>query len=402
MKRRRVKITGIGPVTAAGVGRDAFWQGILEPLSRVRSYPDLGDEFGPLVAAYIDTFDVTDYIDRNAVPKAASRQSQFAIAGAVLALQDAGISLEELRAAGPAIVTGSSLMDLGGIGHAIESVQKRGMRGAQPRLLYAMGIGSVPSAINSALGLTARTLSVSTQCDAGMDAIGQAAELVATGRTDLVVCGGAEAPLNRFPLVELRASQLTPATTEMPERISRPFDMWRTTGVPSEGACFFVLEPETSQRPGYSYVAGYAGGTDENGDVCSGLVTSGKLAMAEAGVRAAEIDAIFAWGPGHKAVDSGEAKALQRLFNGGLGQIPAVSICGAIGTSLGAAPAIQLGAAALAQRMETLPPTVNWDYPDPSCPLNLCNRARAIPQRLALLNAHGAGGVNASLVLARC
>jgi 3-oxoacyl-(acyl-carrier-protein) synthase len=245
-------------------------------------------------------------------------------------------------------------------------------------------------------------MAVSTQCCAGMDAIGYAVDLVATGEIEMALCGGCEAPLHRFPMLEFRAGELTPATDALPERVSRPFDLWRTTGVVSEGACMFLLEPETSRRAGYSYVAGYAFGNDQPGGLCDGMEVSGKLAIAAAGKKPAEVDAINAWGPGHKLVDYGEAQALTRLFKDGLAEIPSVSIKGSIGTPLGAAPAIQIASAVLAQRCGTIPPTVNWDFPDPGCPLNLSKRPREIEHRVTLLNAHGVGGVNASLILEKC
>jgi 3-oxoacyl-(acyl-carrier-protein) synthase len=403
MKRRRVKITGIGPVTPAGIGREAFWSGILEPVSRVRPYTKLGEECGPLVAAYISGFDVFKFVsERHRVPKGSSRQSLFAIACASLALRDAGVAEAEFRSANAAIVVGSSLMDFGGIVGSIDAVQQKGLRGAQPRALYATGIASVPSAVNQSLDASARTMAVSTQCCAGMDAIGYAVDLVATGEVDMALCGGCEAPLHRFPLLEFRAGELTPASDQLPQRISRPFDLWRTTGVVSEGACMFLLEAETSRREGYSYVAGYAFGNDQPGGLCDGMEVSGKLAIAAAGKHLSEVDAINAWGPGHKLVDLGEAQALRKLFKEQLMEVSAVSIKGAIGTPLGAAPAIQIASAVLAQRYGTIPPTVNWDFPDPNCPLNLSNRPREIEHRVTLLNAHGVGGVNASLILEKC
>jgi 3-oxoacyl-[acyl-carrier-protein] synthase II len=403
MKRRRVKITGVGPVTPAGIGREAFWSGILQPISRVRPYTKLGPECGPLVAAYISSFDVFKYVqDRSRVPKGSSRQSLFAVASAVLALNDAGVSAEEFCHANAAIVVGSSLMDFGGIVGSIDAVQQKGLRGAQPRALYATGIASVPSAVNHALGASARTMAVSTQCCAGMDAIGYAVDLVASGEVEMALCGGCEAPLHRFPMLEFRAGELTPASDQLPERMSRPFDLWRTTGVVSEGACMFLLEPENSYRPGYSYVAGYAFGNDQPDGLCDGMEVSGKLAVAAAGKKITDVDVINAWGPGHKRVDVGEAQAMVKLFKGELAQIPAVSIKGSIGTPLGAAPAIQIASAVLAQRNGTIPPTVNWEFPDPACPLTLSNRPREIDHRVTLLNAHGVGGVNASLILEKC
>jgi 3-oxoacyl-(acyl-carrier-protein) synthase len=403
MKRRRVKITGIGPVTPAGIGREEFWQGILEPVSRVRPYAKLGEQYGPLVAAYLDEFEVGDYVeDRSVLPNGAARHTLLAVAGAVLAVRDAGISKDELSQTNCAIVSGSSLMDFGGISSSTEAVYKRGARGAQGRTIYTTNITGVPDAINQVFGMAARTMTIQNSCCSGMDAMGFAANLVATGEADLVLCGGTEAPLHRCPLLELRAAGLTPETTEMPERLARPFDLWRTTGVVSEGAAIFVIEPETSRREGYSYISGYGFANDDARNLCGGMTAASRLAMAEARVKPEQVDVISAWGPGHKLIDQAEARAMVDLFQGGLAGIPVVSLKGAIGSPLGAAPAIQIAAAALGQRFGAIPPTVNWQYPDPACPLNLSNQVRSVAHAVTLINAHGVGRVNASLLLERC
>jgi 3-oxoacyl-(acyl-carrier-protein) synthase len=402
MKRRRVKITGIGPVTPAGIGREEFWQGILEPVSRVRPFKELGDEYGPLVAAYIDRFNVAKYVDRTLLPKGAARQTMFAVAGAVLAVQDAGILKDELETIPCAVVTGSSIMDFGGTISSLDAVKERGPKMAQPRVLYGIGIGSAPSAVARALGIAGRTLGLSNQCSSGLDAIGYAASLVANGEVDIAICGGTEAPLHRFPLIELRAAELTPATTERPGQQARPFDLWRTTGVVGEGCSMFVLEPETSQRPGYSFVSGYGFANDKDDDLCGGMVEASKIAMGQAGVRTNDIEVLSAWGPGHKLVDAAEARAMTRLFGSTLRDLAAVSIKGSIGTPLGAAPAIQVAAAAMGQKFGAIPPTVNWEYPDPACPFNLSNRARIVSHRITLVNSHGLGAVNSGMVLERC
>src|SRR5476651_2457430 len=134
MKRRRVKITGIGPITPAGIGREAFWSGIMEPVSRVRPYPKFGEEYGPFVAAYISAFDIGKYVkDRSLLPKGSARHTLFAVAGVALALADAGIQPEELVEANCVIVTGSSLMDFGGITNSTDAVHKRGADAAIAR-----------------------------------------------------------------------------------------------------------------------------------------------------------------------------------------------------------------------------------------------------------------------------
>jgi 3-oxoacyl-[acyl-carrier-protein] synthase II len=401
MRRRRVKITGIGPVTPAGIGRDAFWQGILQGQSYIRPFSALGEENGPFVAAHVDDFDIGDYMPRATVPKGAARHTLFAIAGAVLALRDAGISKSELTATNCLVATGSSIMDFGGVNSAIDTVARKGHRGVQPRVLFAIGLGSVPSTIAEVLGIDARSVALSTQCDSGMDAVGYAAQMIATGEFDMAICGGTEAPLHKFPLLELRAAGLTPPTTQLADRLSRPFDLWRTTGVVSEGACIFVLEAESSARAPYAYISGYASSNDQ-GDLCGGLELSGKLAIAEARLRPEDIDSINAWGPGHKLVDAGEARAMMKLFGNYLPEIPVVSIKGSIGTPLGGAPAIQIAAAALGQKNGVIPPTVNWQFPDPACPLNLSNEPRAVAHGRTLINAHGLGGVNSTIIVQQC
>jgi 3-oxoacyl-[acyl-carrier-protein] synthase II len=277
-------------------------------------------------------------------------------------------------------------------------VYKSGARAAKARVIYTISVGSIPEAINNALGVRAHTMTLQNTCCAGMDAVGYAANLVATGEADIAICGGTEAPLHRFPLLELRAAGLTPSTTEMPERIGRPFDRWRTTGVISEGATMLVLEPESSPRRGYSYVSGYAFANDAPDALCSGMAIATKLALAAANCRPAQVDAINAWGPGHPLVDLGEARAMAQVFSS---RLP-VSIKGSIGNPLGAASSIQIAAAALAQQSGIMPPTVNWEYPDPACPFNLSNRARLLEHETTLVNSHGLAGVNSAIVLERC
>ena len=403
MRRRRVKITGIGPVTPAGIGREDFWKGILEPVSRVRPFAKFGKEYGPFVAAHIEPFEIGNYVEnRSAIPNGSARHTLFGVTGAVLALKDAGLSKEDLQAINCAIVTGSSLMDFGGITSSMDSVHKRGVRGAQGRTIYTTNITSVPDAINQVLGITARTMTLQNSCCSGMDAVGYAADLVATGVADLALCGGTEAPLHRCPMLELQAAGLTPTTTDMPERLARPFDLWRTTGVVSEGASIFVIEPEESPRQGYSYISGYGFANDKPGALCGGLTAAASLALAAARMKPDQVEAISAWGPGHKLIDEAEARAMSNLFHEGLVDLPVTSLKGAIGSPLGAAPTIQIAAAALSQRTGMIPPTVNWEYPDPACRLNLCNGPRTIAHDVTLINSHGVGKVNACLILERC
>jgi 3-oxoacyl-(acyl-carrier-protein) synthase len=402
MKRRRVKITGIGPVTPAGIGREEFWKGILAGSSFIRPYTKLGDEYGPLVAAAVERFNIAKFVDRERLPKGIGRHTQFAVAGSLLALRDAGLPENTLRGDGCAVVTGSSLMDFGGISSSTQAVFQKGPGAALPRTIFTTTNANVTETVCAVLETACKTMTLQNSCCSGLDAVAYAAGLVARGEVETAICGGTEAPLHRCPLLELRAAGLTPPTTEMPERLARPFDLWRTTGVVSEGACMFVLEPEQSPRSGYCFIDGYAFANDEPDNLCSGLETAGRMAMADAGIRSEDIDVLNTWGPGHRMIDQGEARAMARLFGNRLGEIAAGSIKGILGSALGAAPAIQIGAAALAQHHGVLPPTVNWQRPDPACPLLLSARSRYVGHAVTLVNAHGVGSVNSSMVLRRC
>jgi 3-oxoacyl-[acyl-carrier-protein] synthase II len=401
MKRRRVKITGIGPVTPAGIGREEFWKGILEPVSRIRLLPKLSEHSGALIAAELRDFRPERYFEGVSFKRMA-RHTQFAVVGALLAIRDAGIGLEYLRERMPLIAVGASLMDFGAINRFINTALVRGYATpAPPTTVFSMSVASIGGAISELVGGTTRTISLQSACCSGVDAIGHAAERIATGEAEIAICGGSEAPLHYHPMVELKLAGLSPGSPEEPDRQCRPFDLWRTSGALGEGAAVFVLEPEESPRLGYAFIDGYAYASDPVENPGAGLVDAIRLTLANAGVGPTDIDAINAWGPGHPVVDAAEAVSLARVFGPHLVQVPAFSIKGAVGSALGAAGAIQVAASALGIRDDRLPPTVNWEYPDPSCPLNLSSNCRFLRQSKVLIDSHGLSGTNACLVLSR-
>jgi 3-oxoacyl-(acyl-carrier-protein) synthase len=236
-------------------------------------------------------------------------------------------------------------------------------------------------------------------CCSGADSIGRAAEMISLGEADIAICGGTEAPLHFHPMLELRMLGLEPGNPEQPERQCRPFDQWRTTGVIGEGACVLVLEAEGLGGPAYGYLEGYSYASDSPGNSCDGMLAAMRIAVGNAGLRPRDIESVSAWGPGHKVLDAAEANVMREFFGSYLAELPVASLKGAIGNPLGAAGAIQVGCAALGLRYGFIPPTVNWEHPDPACPLNLSARTRLVPHRNALINAHGLSGNNACLLL---
>lgn len=401
MRQRRVKITGIGPVTPMGVGRENFVGGIHEVVSRVHELKDLEKhDSGKFVGAEVTCRSFHAIVDEMALSKQ-PRHTQFAVVGAVQAARDAGFTLEDLQELHPLIITGASLMDFGVMNKIMERIIKKGPGFGLPSAVFNSSTSAISGAIAELIDGPTQIMALQSACCSGLDAIGHAAQRVASGESDIAVCGGTEAPLYFHPMLELKMAGLAPDTSEMPERMCRPFDMWRTTGVISEGACMFILEPEESPREGYAFIDGYAYATDPVDKPVEGLGEAIRLALANAGKRQSDVDCINAWGPGHKLIDRAEAQILSEVFGEQLEHIPAVSIKGALGNPLGAAGAIQAGVAALALQDGLIPPTVNWQYPDPECPLNLSADTRAVSHDVTLVNSHGLSGTNACLVLSK-
>lgn len=396
--RRRVKITGIGPVTPAGIGREAFFRGINETISRVGAITRFDPAAGQFVGAEVSNFDLKHFAS-NENPKRLSRHTQFGLVAAILALKDAALTPEELRAYHPIIVTGTSIMDIDKVSRGVEIVAKKGARYSLASTIYETSVVNVPGKIAEFVGVPVRMFALQSSCCSGLDAIGQAAELVASGQTDLAITGGSEAPLSFHPLLEFNTAELNPSTDELPEKCCRPFDLWRSTGVIGEGAAIFIVEPETSPRPALAWISGYGYANDLDTRAGSGIADSMSNALANARRRTSEVEYINAWGPGHRMIDANEAFAIKRVFGSATTELPVTSIKAAVGTALGASGAIQTASTVLTLLHGLMPPTVNWETPDPNCPLNLSARPRRLNPGIALINSHGLSGSNASLVL---
>ena len=292
-------------------------------------------------------------------------------------------------------------MDCEGLKRSYDQVAKLGVKGAYTRAVYSANVASIASTVANALNLSPRMLALQSSCCSGLDAIGYAANEIAEGKAEIALCGGTEAPLFSHPMIELRSAGLMSHSSDEPEKQCRPFDLWRTTGVVSEGACMFILEPEESKREAYAYIEGYAYASDNNDGGCKGLLAAMQNALAEARRDIHEVDVVNAWGPGHRFIDAAESTALISLMGRHLANVAVTSIKGAIGNPLGAAGAMQVASSSLGLKSQVLTPTVNWEIPDPSCPLNLFNRAVQLTHNLVLVNAHGISGSNSSLVLSR-
>jgi len=387
MTHRRVKITGIGPITPAGIGRDAFLRGIFEPVSWVGAM-QVGDGSVPLLvgAAEVKAFRVGAFA-LDAAHLRSPRHIQFALAATVLALRDAGISLADARQRKPLVALAFPMAERDAFSEPVAgsfSAEKK------PNMAQSAVAGFVGAEVGSSGERTFIT---------SLDAVGYAAGAVARGEADLAICGGADAPLNATILGELNRLGLSPGHAQEPDRVCRPFDLWRATGVAGEGSCMFVLEAEESPHRAHARVVGSACSLEQGGRPWEALGDTLRLALGNARVRPTDIDCIHAEGTGNKALDQAEASALRAGFGDRLASIPVVAIKGAVGNALGASGAIQIGCAALSMRHSLIAPTVNWRHPDPSCPLNLSVSSRLLATSTALVVGRDLGGSVSCLIL---
>lgn len=400
MKRRRVKITGIGIISPAGNTFVDFGENISSGKSFVSVINRFPRDGGKFVAAEVKDFSIAHFTD-SLVATRTPRHTQFAVAASILALKHACLSREKVQELSPVVVTGTSLMDSEVINKTIENVAKRGPRFALARVVFQGPVSSVSASVAEHIG-GARTLTLQSACCSGLDAIGRGAEIVGLGESDIAICGGAEAPIFYHPMLELRMAGLSPATSDSPEALCRPFDLWRTTGVIGEGACVCVIEPDSSPRRGLAYVKGYGFSTDHPSDFSKGLPQAIRICLSDARTRSDEVAAINAWGPGHREIDAMEAGSIHSVFGRLVKSIPVASIKGAIGNPFAAAGAMQVGSAVFGLNRAIFPPTVNWAVRDPACDLCLSGFSRHFSHRNVLVNAHGVSGTNACVLLEQC
>ena len=247
-------------------------------------------------------------------------------------------------------------------------------------------------------------LTVSTACAAGLEAIGLAARDIATGATDQAIAGGADCAIGLTPLAEFVRSGFSSIRNSCPEKASRPFDVFADSGVCAEGAGLFLIEEKQSAlnrgAPILAEIAGYGSHLDTDKDVPgSGWSTSIQKALDNAGWSPATIDSISAWGPGHPVIDRIEAQILVEMLGRQAAHVPVYSIKGAIGNPLAAAGPLQVAAAIFSFRDGVVPPTANLDVPIPEALDFVRGTARYSFPETALLNAHGIGGANVTLLL---
>ena len=408
---RRVVITGIGAVTPIGTAVNGLWEGLRGRHSAVRTLTRFDPTpFRSHMAAEIPDFRPQDHLDAKRA-KRLDRFSQLAVTSARLALADAGIAAQKEDPDRVGTMMGSAL---GGVSFAESQVPRylaEGPRGLDPSLALAVFCGAASCNIAIEFGFTGPNATNAMSCASGTIAVGEAFHVVRDGRADIMLAGGAEAPLAPLTFAAFSIIRAMSTRNDDPARASRPFDAGRDGFVMGEGAAVLVLEERSRAiargAPIYAEVVGHAYTNDAyhmtaprpDGRQAARAI---QLALADGAVSPSDVGYINAHASSTPLNDPTETSAIKQVFGEHAYRLTVSGTKGYYGHALGASGAIEAAICALALARGWLPPTLNLERPDPGCDLDCLpgsGGGRTAAPAAVVSNSFGFGGINAALVL---
>ena len=403
-QRRKVVITGIGPVTPVGTGVDEFWQGLSTGQNGVRTINAFDTSDLPVsVAGYPADFVATDHLDA----KEARRTdpfAQYAIASAKLAWADAGEP--DVRSDRGAVIYATGIGGVQTLLNQHDVLREKGAGRVSPFMVPMLMANAAGGHIAMHFGLTGPNYCTVSACSSSNHAIGESMRLIRDGYSDLVIAGGSEAAT--IPLTVAAFAQMTALTKNAdPETASRAFDAERHGFVLREGGCALIMESEEHATARgariYCEVAGY-GASDDAYHITapdpkgSGAALAMTWALADAGEEPGAVTYVNAHGTSTPLNDAAETAAIKSVLGEDAHTVAVSSTKSMTGHMLGAAGAVEGAACALAIANGLIPPTIHYRTPDPDCDLDITpNQARELDVSLALSNSFGFGGANATV-----
>ncbi len=413
MSKRRVVITGLGCVTALAESAEELFEALCagkNGISKIESF-DVS-EYPVKFGGEVKDFDVTKYVNRRE-SKRMDRFTQFAVAAAKQAVEDSGLdfSREDVYRTGVLVGTG-----IGGIKEIEEQhlrLLKKGPRKVSPFCVPRLMGNAASGNIAITYGLRGPNICVVSACASGSHAIGEAYCYIVSGRSDMMITGGAEAALTPIALASFCAAKSLSTRNDEPLRASRPFDRDRDGFVLAEGAGILVLEEyEHAKKRGariYAELLGY-GATDDGCHITAplpdgaGAAKAMELAIADAGIVKEKVDYINAHGTGTQLNDMAESAAIKSVFGEHVYKLSISSTKSCLGHLLGATGAVELLICCKVIEKSIIPPTINLENQDERCDLKIDYvplKAREQDVSIALSNSLGFGGHNACLVIGR-
>ncbi len=409
MDKKRVVITGLGVISPNGIGIDAFWKALSSGRSGIGRITHFdASSYPSQIAGEVKDFDPLNFMS----PKSARRMdrfAQFSVGATSMALEDANIEITEKNSDRIGISLGSAL---GGIpcAEAQHSVfLEKGLNRVDPLIAIKIFSGASTSHVSIEFGIKGHSNTIGGACAAGTDSVGYAYYSIKNNLADIMIAGGAEAPI--VPLT-FGAFCLIDALSKRngdPTRASRPFDKERDGFVMSEGAGVLILENLESalKRRANIYAEILSYGTTNDAYHMVQPKPTGEqaekaieMALKFGNINPKEIDYINAHGTSTPLNDKVETQVIKKVFGEYAYRIPVSSTKSMIGHTLGAAGAIELIASVLAIKNQFIPPTVNYEFPDPECDLDYVpNIGRKTIVKTVLKNSYGFGGKNSAIVI---
>ncbi len=407
LARRRVVITGLGAVTPIGNTAPEMWRAMCHGISgggHITHFDTSQTEVQ--IACEVKGFDPLAHFGTKEARKL-DRFAQFALVAAEEALRDANLVIARERSERVAVLMGSAIGGVTSYSHEQQVMREKGARRVSPFAIPLVLSDAAAGQISMRFGIRGPNLNVVSACASAANAIGEALEMIRSGRADVALAGGSEAPIDAFILTAFHNMGALSKHNADPSRASRPFDAMRDGFVAGEGAGVIILEAlEHAQQRGariYAELIGY-GASSDAGHITQpdvdGPARAMRLALQDAHLAPSEVDYINAHGTSTPANDANETQAIRAVFGEHASRIPVSSTKSMTGHLLGATGAVEVIACVLAMRDGVLPPTINYTHPDPACDLDYVpNTARRATVRVALSNAFGFFGHNAVLVL---
>ncbi len=406
---KRVVITGLGVITAIGSGKEQFWEALRSGrcgIKRVSKFD--ASPYPTQFAAQLNGFDFSAYID----PKWSRRMdltSQLAVSAAKMAVKDADLSLDGENTERIGVVVGTAMAGHAFILEQADVYRKKGPMKINPFTALTVFPDAPASFISIELGLHGPSFSLATACSSALDAVGYAFNAIRRNELDIILMGGAEVTV--FPQAFSAFCMLRAMSqrNDDPERASRPFDKERDGFVLGEGAGMLVLEElEHAKARGahiYAEITGFGMTCDAyhmtapepSGRQAARAI---QIALKDADVKPTDINYINAHGTSTPLNDKTETLVIKQVFGQHAYQVPVSATKSMIGHLIGAAGAVELIATTLAIEHQVIPPTINYEIPDPECDLDYVpNVARKATINFALKNSFGFGGKNSALVI---
>jgi len=407
--KTRIVITGLGAVTPIGNNVEQFWKNAQAGISgtgRITHFDP--SEHASQVAAEVKDFDPTAFIEKKEV-KRMDPFVRFAIAAADMALEDSGLSLDSIDKTRAGVLVGSGIGGLQTLEAQHTILLNKGPRRVSPFFIPMEIINLASGQVSIRCGFQGVNSAVATACATGSHAIGDAFRWIQRGYMDIMLAGGSEACITPLAVAGFGNMKALSTRNDDPQRASRPFDKDRDGFVIGEGSGIVILESLehalARNAKIYAEIIGYSATADayhitSPDPEAKGVTRCMQLALADAGIAPSEVSYINAHGTSTPFNDKFETLAIKKVFNNYSGNIPVSSTKSMVGHSLGATGAIEVIVTALAVKHDIIPPTINYETPDPDCDLDYVpNVARNATVNVAMSNSFGFGGTNGVLVL---